>query len=619
MHLKHLVYAVTGRVVACGRDARSFSAWLERARPVWLAGFLLAVALPSQATEAVTLQLKWTHAFQFAGYYAAQEKGFYREAGLTVKIEEAKPGLDVVQTVLDGRANFGVGTSSLLLARQAGLPVVALAVVFQHSPLVLIARQTSGTGTPTVHDLLGKRVMIEPQSDELFAYLKRADVPLQRLTQVPHSYQPQDLLDGKVDAISAYVSNEPYFLMRAGLKYQTYSPRSVGIDFYGDNLFTSEQELQNHPDRVAAFRAASLRGWQYAMAHPEETADLILTRYSQQHPREFYLFEAREMAPLLRTDLIEVGYMNPERWRHIANTYADLGLLPVGFALEGFLYQPAHEPHLTRLYALTALLLVVSAVGLFIFRINRRLQRAQLENERANAALAKALLNVEQAESEQRQLLSMASHEFRTPAAMIKASLDSLAILKDSIPPEVAQRLENIGKASQRLNKLANSLILHDRLQELALKPRKQTLELGQLVREIVETYRAGEALQVQLPAHPVLLNADAALLGIALHNLLDNALRFQGPPDAPITVDITLPRDSAGAWIELRVADQGPGVAAEEKEKVFQRFYSTKSGDGHGLGLSIVLAVARAHGGTAYVLDKLPHGALFVIKLPVL
>jgi signal transduction histidine kinase len=619
MHLKHLVYAVTGRVVACGRDARTLSAWLERARLVWLAGFLLAAALPALATESVTLQLKWTHAFQFAGYYAAQEKGFYREAGLTVKIEEAKPGLDVVKTVLEGRADYGVGTSSLLLARQAGQPVVALAVVFQHSPLVLIARQSSKTGPYSVNDLLDKRVMIEPQSDELLAYLKRANVPLQRLTQVPHSYHPQDLLDGKVDAISAYVTNEPYFLMRAGLKYQTYSPRSVGIDFYGDNLFTSEQELQNHPARVAAFRAASLRGWQYAMAHPEEIADLILTRYSQQHPREFYLFEAHEMAPLLRTDLIEVGYMNPERWRHIASTYADLGLLPGEFPLDGFLYQPVHEPHLTRLYALTALLLVVSAIGLFTFRINRRLQRAQLENERANAALAKALLNVEQAESEQRQLLSMASHEFRTPAAMIKASLDSLAILKVSIPPEVTQRLDNIGKASQRLNKLANSLILHDRLQELALKPRKQTLELGQLMRDTVDTYRAGEALHVQLPAHPVRLNADAALLGIALHNLLDNALRFHGPQQTPISVGITPLNDSTGAWIELRVADQGPGVAEGEKENIFQRFYSTKSGEGHGLGLSIVLAVARAHGGTAYALDNSPHGAVLVIKLPVL
>ena len=78
--------------------------------------------------------------------------------------------------------------------------------------------------------------------------------------------------------MSAYVTHETYYFDRAGLSYQTYTPRLGGIDFYGDNLFTSELELKRYPERVRAFRKASLRGWQYAMAHPEEIADLILTK-----------------------------------------------------------------------------------------------------------------------------------------------------------------------------------------------------------------------------------------------------------------------------------------------------------------------------------------------------
>lgn len=339
---------------------------------------------PAQALDSVSLQLKWSHAFQFAGYYAALEQGYYRDVGLNVRLLEAGPGIDPLESVLSGQAQYGVGTSSLLLARAAGQPVVVLAVVFQHSPLVLVARQDFSTpGTQGIHDLVGKRVMIEPQSDELIAYLKQEGIGRDRLVQVPHSFEPKDLIAGQIEAMSAYVTNEPYYLENAGIAYQTYTPRSVGIDFYGDNLFTTEQELKAHPQRVRAFREASLRGWQYAMEHPEEIADLILAKYSKRHPREFYLFEAERMAPLLRTDLIEVGYMNRGRWRHIAATYADLGLLPRDYALDGFLYEPDSRPDLTKLYIALALLTLVSAIALYISHINRRLGLAFDEKSRS--------------------------------------------------------------------------------------------------------------------------------------------------------------------------------------------------------------------------------------------
>lgn len=238
------------------------------------------------------------------------------------------------------------------------------------------------------------------------------------------------------------------------------------------------------------------------------------------------------------------------------------------------------------------------------------------ERRRNEAALAQTLQHLERAESEERQLLSMASHEFRTPAAMIKASLDSLSILKDRIPPEVAQRLENIGLASLRLTKLANNLISNDRLQELVLTHTKKSIELKQLVHEVVSQYPTQDALRVQLPEYPVLFNADATLLDIALHNLIDNALRYHATPDTPICISLKKCSDATGQWVELQVADQGPGIADDEKEKIFQRFYSSKGGANDGLGLSIVHFVARAHNGTATVIDNTPRGSAFVIRL---
>lgn len=372
------------------------------ARRRWFRWFIvggwLCFAAPVWALDSVTLQLKWTHAFQFAGYYAAQEQGYYRDAGLEVRIEEALPGIDPVDKVVQGQAEFGVGTSSLLLHRQAGQPVVALAAIFQHSPLVLIARQQHPT--QGIHDLVGKRVMLEPQSDELLAYLKQESIPLERIDWVEHSTNPQDLIDGNVDAMSAYVTSEPYYLDRAHFSYQVYTPRSAGIDFYGDTLFTTEAMLKAHPDRVRAFRAASLRGWQYAMQNPQEIVDLILAKYSQRHSRDYYLFEAKQMIPLIQPVLVEMGYMNPGRWRHIANTYADIDLLPQDFSLDGFLYDPNPRPNLTWIYlglGLTLLLLgMIGGVAFYIYRINRRLGYALRKSQQAEIDLRKLSIAIEQ-------------------------------------------------------------------------------------------------------------------------------------------------------------------------------------------------------------------------------
>ena len=350
---------------------------LRRRLPlIWLAIAIFVGIWPqtARALDAVTLQLKWSHSFQFAGYYAAQQKGYYRDAGLDVTIQAAQPGDDPIKKVLDGGAQYGVSNSSLLLARNAGHPVVLLAAIFQHSPVVFIAK--AQLPVQGIQDLKGKRVMLEHQSDELLAYLKQEGISPADITHIEHSFNLQDLLDGKVDVISSYIIHEPYFLDKIGFPYHTYTPRSVGIDFYGDNLFTTEQEIKNHPARTKAFREASLRGWEYAMEHPEEVADFIATNYSQPQLRELYLFEAKRVASLLRTDLIEVGYSNPGRWRHIAATYADIGLLPKNPSLQGFIYDEQQEMDLTWLYVAILLLLTTSTVALYIYSVNRRLRHA---------------------------------------------------------------------------------------------------------------------------------------------------------------------------------------------------------------------------------------------------
>ncbi|MYM26484.1 EAL domain-containing protein [Duganella sp. FT135W] len=353
-----------------------------------IAAALLLVAAPGMALEKVTLQLKHAHQFQFAGYYAALELGFYKEAGLDVRILEGQDGNAPERDILSGKAEYGTGSSNLLLARLAGKPVVVLAVIFQHSPYALAMRQTGGD--PDLRRLIGKRAMIGSltdelgNADELLAYLTKEGVPPASFTRVEHSFNPQDLISGKVDAMAIYTTNEPDTFDRLGFPYDIYSPRAVGIDFYGDNLFTSEQEIANHPARVRAFRAASLRGWQWAMSHHEEAADLILNKYSRRADRQHLLYEARQMVPLVQPVLVEIGYMNPDRWQHIADVYASLGMLPKNAGFDGFMYRVdtgrGNLVWLYRVLGVAALLLVLGAA--IHFSMLARERRRALETIR---------------------------------------------------------------------------------------------------------------------------------------------------------------------------------------------------------------------------------------------
>ncbi len=251
-------------------------------RKTWKAILILLLGslwvAPLGAHESVHLQLKWQHQFQFAGYYAAKEKGYYLQAGLDVEIIPSQPGEDHVQAVLRGQAEFGVGATDLLLLREQGAPLVVLAVIFQHSPLAIMTLKTAGR--QSIHDLAGRRVMIEPGSSELYAYLNKEGLSADKFTLLTHDFDTDELLSGSVYAMSVYVTDEPFAVSQAGREYLLYSPRAAGIDFYGDNLFTTESLLKLKPELVKKFREASLRGWEYAMAHPEELVQLIHSRYS---------------------------------------------------------------------------------------------------------------------------------------------------------------------------------------------------------------------------------------------------------------------------------------------------------------------------------------------------
>jgi ABC-type nitrate/sulfonate/bicarbonate transport system substrate-binding protein len=298
----------------------------DRLRRLIMAACLVLVSSPpAVALDQVSLQLKWKHQFQFAGYYQALEQGFYRDAGLNVTIREGGPDIDVSEAVAGGRSDFGVCGASVLREWTMGRRLVVLAAIFQRSPaVILVARRAD---ISSVSDLRGRTLMDTPGSDEIAAMLKREGVDYQSILRVPHEGNPRDLLAGRADAMVAYSTSEPFVLEQLGAAYRTFAPAAYGIDSYGDNLCASEAEVKAQPDRVAAFTAASLKGWAHALANKEATVDLIIRSYSNKKSRDALLFETEHTEALVGRDPARIGEQDPARWRSIAATYWQLGLL----------------------------------------------------------------------------------------------------------------------------------------------------------------------------------------------------------------------------------------------------------------------------------------------------
>ena len=342
-----------------------------------------------RALDPVVVQLKWKHQFQFAGYYAALEQGFYEDLGLDVQLLEAPDDVDPAQIVLNGDADFGIASSDLLLLRAKGDPVVALAAIYQHSPLIFLS--VAGRDIDNIHDLAGKPVMIEAHAAELLAYLESEGISPNELTQLPHSFNPDSLVTNQIVAMSAYSTDEPYLLTQSGLEYQIFNPRSSGIDFYGDTLFTTEAQIQAHPERVSAFLDASTRGWAYALDHPEEIVELIYTKYSQRHSKEHLLFEAEKTERLILPDVVEIGYMNPGRWQRIGEIYTEMNMTNSEISLDGFIYDRNLKPNLTWIYLMIFGILVILGISAYIstrfYLLNTALKEEMSEREKTDENL----------------------------------------------------------------------------------------------------------------------------------------------------------------------------------------------------------------------------------------
>lgn len=233
--------------------------------------------------ENVSIRLKWFNQAQFAGIYQAKEQGYYKQDNLNVTINPGGLEISPIQMVASGTDQFGITSGNqIILARDKGIPVVAIATIYKNSPIVISSLKEKNITSPK--DLVNKKVGVVYADDDeivLKSLLKNQGIDVSKVTLEPKTFDLSQLIAGKIDAEVDYEMNEPATLKSKGLDVNLIKPRDYGINFYGDTIFTTEDMIKNHPDTVKAFVKNTIKGWEYAFANVDTSADLTLVYNDQ--------------------------------------------------------------------------------------------------------------------------------------------------------------------------------------------------------------------------------------------------------------------------------------------------------------------------------------------------
>ena len=270
----------------------------------------------------------------------AKEKGFYEKIGLDVEIKKYNLSTNVLNEVLEKKADFGVNSSSLIIKKSLGKDIVILGSIFQSSPLIILALKDSRI--KNIHDIKNKKLMMTSEQYEaapLQSMLISENISLKSINLIDHSFNVDDLINKKTDFMMAYTTNEPYLLKEKGYESQIFHLKDYGFNFYEEILFTSKEFANNNPKLVKDFYDASISGWYYAFENIDETAQLIYEKYNPQNKSLASLIdEAKEMKKLVYDKENKIGTITKERINLIINTYKVLGLMKNSIDIDDLIY-----------------------------------------------------------------------------------------------------------------------------------------------------------------------------------------------------------------------------------------------------------------------------------------
>ncbi len=293
----------------------------------------------------VTMQLDWKPNVQFAGILVALEKGYYREAGLDVRVQPVDQEMKVVESVVQGTNWIGCSESGVLLgARANGAPIKAVGTMLQGSPFCLMSLAEKGIRKPS--DLRGHTLGVHPDANlalDIVLHSGRVPRSAMRCIDVEHSIQP--LISGQVDVLMGYVIDEAVALQTAGHTLNILRGHEHGYVAYSQVYFTSEQLLARDPALIARFLHASHRGWAETARDPEAAVRLVTGKYL---PGIDVEYQRRSLAEILKLAQLEAGpgsygTMNRRTWKKMVKVFNQSGILqrPVTAAeMTDFRFQP---------------------------------------------------------------------------------------------------------------------------------------------------------------------------------------------------------------------------------------------------------------------------------------
>ena len=292
---------------------------------------VVGVSFLSQHAEAspgdeVTLRLKWLHQAQFAGFYTAEQKGFYENNGIDITINPGGIDFPAVQMVASGGEQFGVtGGDQIILARDKGVPIVAIAVIYRESPFVLFALEESGITEP--NDFVGKNVGVKLGGNEELTYramMMGAGVDTSLVNEKPVKFDITPLLTGAIDVWPGYAINEPVTAEEKGFSVNIIWPSDYGVNLYADTIFTTEDMINNNPDLVKRFLSATMQGWNYAYDNVDESVDYTLM-YADVLTKEHETSMMEASLKSLKPGDQPIGPMDKEVWEGMQTLLLDNG------------------------------------------------------------------------------------------------------------------------------------------------------------------------------------------------------------------------------------------------------------------------------------------------------
>jgi NitT/TauT family transport system substrate-binding protein len=284
-------------------------------------------AKPAPPLTPVVIQLQWTHQAEFAGFYAADQNGYYTEEGLAVTFLPGGTNVDHLAAVQNGDAQFGTTSADALIsARDQGKPLRAIAAVFRRSPTVFVTLADSGITRP--QEFVGKKIRtVATTTVTLHAMTSFVGVSPSQYTEFNLPSDVAMFASGEVPVWGMFITGQAVAIKQAGYKINIIYPDNYGVHFYGDVIITTDEMIKTNPDLVLRFLRASLKGWTYAVENPAAISAMVV----KVEPKADSAIENERMIislPLINTGEDHIGWMKAEIWTGMEKTLRDQGILP---------------------------------------------------------------------------------------------------------------------------------------------------------------------------------------------------------------------------------------------------------------------------------------------------